>query len=69
MRALLIAAIRAYQRNVSPQLGARCRFRPSCSEYAAIAIARHGAIAGSALAAARLMRCTPWAAGGDDPVP
>jgi len=69
MHSLLLAAIRAYQRHVSPRLGAHCRFQPSCSEYAAIAIAHHGAIAGSLLAAARLMRCTPWAAGGADPVP
>ncbi len=64
-----ILSIRAYQRWVSPLLGSRCRFHPSCSEYAAEAIDRYGAIRGSALSARRLLRCQPLCEGGIDPVP
>lgn len=69
MRHLLVAAIRAYQLLVSPLLGPRCRFYPSCSAYAAEAIAVHGAVRGSYLGARRLLRCHPWNPGGLDPVP
>lgn len=62
-------AIRAYQVAVSPLLPRACRFHPSCSEYAAEALARHGAWRGSWLAARRLVRCGPWHPGGCDPVP
>jgi uncharacterized protein len=65
----LTASIRLYQRLVSPLLGARCRFYPSCSEYAAQAIERHGALKGTYLAARRLLRCHPWHEGGIDEVP
>lgn len=65
----LVVLIRIYQRTLSPLLPSACRFTPSCSEYAAQAIERHGAVAGSALAAKRLMRCHPWNPGGFDPVP
>jgi putative membrane protein insertion efficiency factor len=61
--------IRVYQWTLSPMLGARCRFYPSCSCYAHEAIARHGALAGTWLAAKRLLRCHPFSAGGYDPVP
>ncbi|MEO8012470.1 MAG: membrane protein insertion efficiency factor YidD [Dokdonella sp.] len=50
-------------------LGQRCRFHPSCSEYARIAVARFGALRGSWLAVARLLRCQPLCTGGHDPVP
>lgn len=69
MRALLRILIRTYQLLVSPLLGPRCRFYPSCSQYALEAVARHGALRGSWLALRRLARCHPLHAGGYDPVP
>ena len=67
---LFIAAIRTYQRFISPALPAgTCRFVPSCSEYAAQAIDKYGALRGAALSARRLCRCGPWHPGGLDPVP
>ena len=67
---ILIAAIRGYQRYVSPVLPqGTCRFVPSCSEYAAQAIGKYGILRGSALSARRLCRCGPWQPGGIDPVP
>ena len=61
--------IRGYQVLVSPVLPASCRFMPSCSTYAIDAIAAHGPLAGSMLAARRICRCHPWNDGGYDPVP
>ena len=61
--------IRGYQLVLSPLLGPRCRFAPSCSAYAAEAIGRHGAIAGGWLAIKRIARCHPWGGSGFDPVP
>lgn len=69
MRTALVLLIRLYQRLVSPLIGPRCRFYPSCSQYAAEAIQKHGAFRGTALALARLMRCHPWHPGGVDHVP
>jgi len=66
---LFIALLRFYKRFISPLLGPRCRFVPSCSEYAMAAIARHGPLHGSWLAARRLGRCHPFHPGGFDPVP
>jgi hypothetical protein len=66
--ALLVRLIRLYQRFVSPLLGPRCRYWPSCSEYAAQAIGRHGILRGVVLAAWRVLRCNPWSHGGVDPV-
>jgi putative membrane protein insertion efficiency factor len=68
-RRLAIGAIRAYQRLLSPFLGPSCRYLPTCSEYAATAIARHGVWRGGWLGLKRILRCHPWAAGGYDPVP
>jgi putative membrane protein insertion efficiency factor len=65
----LVAPIRLYQRFVSPLLGQRCRFYPSCSEYAARSILRHGVVRGTYLALRRLVRCHPWNPGGVDHVP
>lgn len=65
----LLAAIRAYQRWISPLLGPRCRFYPSCSAYAVTAIERFGAVRGIAMAAWRLVRCNPFHPGGFDYVP
>ena len=67
---LLLAAVRKYQREVSPRRAQPCcRFSPTCSEYAAQALIRHGAWRGSLLAAGRLLRCRPYGRRGDDPVP
>ena len=68
MSRVLLALIRVYQRFVSPLLGPRCRYWPSCSEYAAQAVQRHGILRGVVLAAWRVLRCNPWSAGGVDPV-
>ena len=65
----LVALVRLYQLTVSPLLGPRCRFYPSCSAYAIVALERHGAAAGLWLSIRRLGRCHPWHAGGHDPVP
>lgn len=67
--AVLIAILRAYKRFISPMLGPRCRFAPSCSEYAMEAIARFGALEGGWLALRRIGRCHPLNPGGPDPVP
>ncbi|MGD8430532.1 MAG: membrane protein insertion efficiency factor YidD [Ectothiorhodospiraceae bacterium] len=69
MRAVLKALIRIYQWLISPLIGPRCRFFPSCSEYAVEAIHRHGAGYGLYLSLRRLLRCHPWHPGGVDPVP
>ena len=69
VQALLLVAIRAYQLVVRPLVGPSCRFEPSCSRYAATAIARHGPWRGAMLALRRLLRCHPWHPGGEDPVP
>jgi putative membrane protein insertion efficiency factor len=66
---LLTLLVRAYQLVLSPLLGPRCRFYPSCSSYAVQAISTHGAVRGSWLAARRLLRCHPWNPGGVDHVP
>ena len=72
---ILILAVRLYRGVLSPAktfiLGplARCRFEPSCSEYALQALQRHGANKGSRLALKRLCRCHPWGSWGPDPVP
>jgi putative membrane protein insertion efficiency factor len=69
MQKVLISLVRGYRYAVSPLLGNRCRFHPSCSAYAEEAIAKHGAVRGAWLAARRLSRCHPWHVGGLDPVP
>jgi uncharacterized protein len=69
MRAFAIVVIRLYQWTLSPLLGPRCRFYPSCSNYALEAIQRFGVLHGSWLTLRRLGRCHPWHPGGIDPVP
>lgn len=65
----LIFIVRLYQSLLSPLLGPRCRFYPSCSHYAVEALQRHGAIRGSGLTVRRIVRCHPLNPGGLDPVP
>jgi uncharacterized protein len=66
---LLVACIRGYQLVLSPWLGPRCRFYPSCSAYAMEAIRRHGAWRGTVLGIRRLLKCHPLHPGGVDLVP
>jgi putative membrane protein insertion efficiency factor len=68
LRAIAIAPIRAYQWLISPALGQRCRYYPSCSEYAVQSIRTFGILRGLILAAWRLLRCNPFSRGGLDPV-
>lgn len=65
----IIFLIRCYKRALSPLLGSRCRFHPSCSDYTEVAIARFGALRGSWLGLRRIARCQPLCRGGFDPVP
>jgi len=69
MRGIATFLIRIYQLGLSPLLGARCRFYPSCSAYTLEAIERHGVPRGGWLGLRRLCRCHPWHPGGFDPVP
>ncbi len=66
---LLLALLRVYQVVISPMTPQTCRFYPSCSQYAVVAIRRHGALRGTWLAARRVLRCHPWNPGGVDDVP
>lgn len=68
-RRVLLALLWVYQHGVSPWRPPTCRFYPSCSQYAVLAVTRHGAVRGSWLAVRRLARCHPWTAGGVDDVP
>jgi putative membrane protein insertion efficiency factor len=64
----LLAPLRFYQRFVSPALPRRCKYLPTCSDYAVQAIRAHGPLRGAILAGWRLLRCNPWSHGGYDPV-
>jgi putative membrane protein insertion efficiency factor len=66
LRRIATAPVRFYQRAVSPGLPARCKYYPSCSEYAVQAVRRYGILRGVVLAAWRLLRCNPWSYGGVD---
>ena len=66
---LLIVPIRLYQWLISPLLGPRCRFYPSCSHYTIEAIETHGVLCGTWLGLKRVLRCHPGHPGGVDPVP
>lgn len=68
MKRLIIGIIRGYQRYISPQLGACCRFVPSCSQYAIEAVEKHGVPKGLLMAMWRILRCNPLCRGGYDPV-
>ncbi|HYG27193.1 MAG TPA: membrane protein insertion efficiency factor YidD [Caulobacteraceae bacterium] len=62
-------ALKGYKAALSPLIGQRCRYLPTCSEYAAEALVTHGPVRGSYLAARRLCRCNPFGGSGYDPVP
>lgn len=66
---LMLMLIRFYQYGISPLLPPRCRYTPTCSQYAVQAIRKHGALKGGWLTAKRIARCHPWGGCGHDPVP
>lgn len=69
MTRIILLLLRFYKRLLSPLLGQRCRFHPSCSDYARVAVARFGPWRGMLLAGWRILRCQPLCEGGPDPVP
>ncbi|TCJ98588.1 hypothetical protein EV694_0999 [Volucribacter psittacicida] len=66
---IFIALIRLYQLTISPLLGPRCRFTPTCSQYGIEALKTHGVLKGSWLTFKRVLKCHPLSEGGYDPVP
>ncbi|MBV9339507.1 MAG: membrane protein insertion efficiency factor YidD [Acidobacteria bacterium] len=68
-KAVVLALLRGYKWAISPLFPPSCRYVPTCSEYAADAVARYGAGRGAAMAVARILRCHPLTEGGYDPVP
>jgi uncharacterized protein len=64
---LLVAAVRCYQWLISPWLGPRCRYHPTCSQYFILAVRKYGAIRGAWRGCLRICRCHPWHEGGYDP--
>jgi putative membrane protein insertion efficiency factor len=68
LRRLAVLPIRLYQWLLSPLVGQRCKYYPSCSEYAVQAVQRFGILRGVVLAGWRVLRCNPWSHGGFDPV-
>ena len=69
MKRVFLRLIAFYQRHISPCFPARCRFSPTCSQYAMEAIEKYGAVKGGWLTLKRLLRCNPFHKGGYDPVP
>ena len=69
MSRIVLALIRFYQPAISPWLPPRCRYQPTCSQYAIEAVQKHGAFKGGWLALRRIGRCHPWGSSGYDPVP
>jgi len=69
LSSFLLLMIRLYQITISPLLGPKCRFYPTCSNYAQIALKEHGFLKGFALAFLRILKCHPLSQGGFDPVP
>ena len=68
MKTVLVLVIRFYQNCISPILGPRCRFYPTCSQYAIEALEKKGVIIGSERTIKRICKCHQWHAGGYDPV-
>ena len=66
LRTIAVVPIRLYQRAISPALPQRCKYYPTCSEYAVQAVRSYGILKGLVLAAWRLLRCNPWSHGGID---
>ena len=66
---VIVGLVRVYQWVLSPLLGQRCRFYPSCSQYCIAAVRLHGVVKGLGLAGLRLLKCQPFNPGGYDPVP
>ncbi|WP_100137751.1 MULTISPECIES: membrane protein insertion efficiency factor YidD [Snodgrassella] len=69
MKYLLLGLIRFYQYAISPLLPPRCRYSPTCSQYAVLALQKYGVFRGSWLAIKRICRCHPWGGCGHDPLP
>lgn len=69
MKYLMIALVNLYKKIISPLFPARCKYYPTCSEYAVEAFKKHGFFKGFVLAVWRIIRCNPWSNGGIDPVP
>lgn len=69
MKQLFIGFVRLYQKFISPLFPPSCRYYPTCSNYAVVALQKHGAIRGTLMAVARIARCHPFVPGGFDPVP
>jgi putative membrane protein insertion efficiency factor len=67
-KSIVLALLRAYKWALSPMFPPSCRYVPTCSEYAAEAVERHGALRGSWIALKRILRCHPFVKGGYDPV-
>jgi uncharacterized protein len=66
LRTLFVAPVRFYQRAISPALPQRCKYHPTCSQYAVEAFRRYGILRGAVLATWRVLRCNPWSHGGVD---
>ena len=66
-RLALVGLVRLYQGVVSPWLGPSCRYTPTCSQYAVLALRDYGAVRGTILATWRILRCNPWGGHGHDP--
>lgn len=69
MKKILIKGVRGYQKNISPLFPPSCRYYPTCSSYMIQAIDMHGAVKGTLMGTARILRCQPFVKGGFDPVP
>lgn len=68
MKRILLLLVKVYQKLISPFKGPTCRFYPTCSQYAYLAIEKYGAVKGSYLAVKRILKCHPFNPGGYDPV-
>ena len=68
MKKILLYLLKFYQKGISPYLGRRCRFYPTCSEYSRQAITKYGAVKGTYLTVKRLLKCHPFHKGGYDPL-